>query len=351
MAEGRVTQAPALALVETTAAARATQAQALALVDWQTTAKASQVVALALVDFATGTKVTQTAALVLAAAVPCLTFRAQCWRIERQDGEVFTFTSHDVEQEFRGETYTPCASLSASALDLGAQAGDVGNMELAGIIDDDAISETALFNGDFDSAKVEVWQVPWSQEGGEAPRRLAIGVIGRVTQGRGSYDAEVLSPGVLLGQQPLLTVAQPGCDWELGDSRCAVDLGALTVTGTVTTAYGPPATGLDRRRRFTDSGRSEDDGYFDGGIVTWTGGVNSGARSKVKSFTGGDFFLWEAMLHPVTAGDTYTASPGCDRSKTMCQDKFDNYVNFGGLPDVPGKDSINQTPDAKLEGP
>lgn len=354
MTEGRLTQGLVLAAGATDAPpSRVTQAVALVLGIPRPPARITQAPALVLGKLHINPRITQATALVLAASVPCLTHWAQCWRIERADGAVFAFTSLDVEVPFRGETYTPCSSLSASAVELGTQGGAPGNQELAGIIDADAISETDLFNGDFDGARVEVWLVPWLNAGGETPRRLTAGVWGNQGQERGSFTAEVLTAGVMLTQQPLLSIAKPGCDWMLGDAHCTVDLAPLTVTGTVDGAFGPPHTALDRRRRFADSGRDEDDGWFDLGMITWTGGANAGARSKVKSFDGasGTFVLWEAMLHPIQAGDTYTASPGCDKSKAACQDKFDNYTNFGGLPDVPGKDSINQTPDAKAEGP
>jgi len=49
----------------------------------------------------------------------------------------------------------------------------------------------------------------------------------------------------------------------------------------------------------------------------------------------------------VQVGDTYTAKPGCDKSAEICKTKFDNFINFGGFPDVPGQDRIASTPDAK----
>jgi hypothetical protein len=81
--------------------------------------------------------------------------------------------------------------------------------------------------------------------------------------------------------------------------------------------------------------------------LTWTGGPNAGAVSEIKDFTGGQFILWEALLSPIGIGDTYDATPGCDKSAADHLLFNADMVDFGGFPMVPGSDSILQSPDAK----
>jgi len=160
MAEARVTQAAVYALVGGEAAARASQAAVLVLAPEAAAVRATQAGVMALIDGAAGVRATQAAVIVLCAGTPCLTRWAQCWRIERRDGEVFAFTTADEPVVFRGETYSPCEGLSAGAIETGAVLGQVGNGEIVGVISDDSISEDDLLAGLFDGARIEVWMVP-----------------------------------------------------------------------------------------------------------------------------------------------------------------------------------------------
>lgn len=350
MTDARLTQAPALVLAEASPAARCTQVAALVLANRQAEAgRLTQAPALVLSSSDIEARVTQAAALVLADAVPCLTRWAQCWKITVADGGVFAFTSHDREITFCGVTYSPCDGLAASAVELAAAIGSVGNQELVGIVSDDAISEADLFSGRFDGALVEVWMVPWMNGGGEIPWRMAAGVTGKLSQGDRGFTMEVLTPGARLQQQPLLQTYTPSCRFELGDERCAFDLESLRVTGTVTSVAPLLAPNAASRRIFADSSRSEPEGWFNLGLLTWTGGANAGARSEVKAFdaASGQFVLWAPMLHRIEVGDTYSVVPGCDKTPDSCKTKFDNFINYGGFPDVPGRDSITESPDSK----
>ena len=177
--EARVTQTPALILAQLAAAgARVTSAPALALLQ-QTDDEL---------------RVTSAAVLVLAANVPCATYWCQTWRIERLDGVSYYLTDHDKAVAFQGQSFSPCKSLSANAAELAAFIGQIGSQELAGIIADDGISEADLYNGLLDDASVGVWLVPWSQLGGQIPRRLFYGTVEDTSQGVGGFTAEVLTP-------------------------------------------------------------------------------------------------------------------------------------------------------------
>lgn len=281
---------------------------------------------------------------------PCFTHWAQCWKIERTDGVTFGFTSHDRAIERDSVTYLPCNSLNASATELSALLGQIGNAEIGGIISDDAITDADLIAGAFDNARVEVWMVPWGDTS-ESEWRLMVGHIGKVGQGREGYRAEVLTPGAKLQQTALLQPYAPGCRFELGDARCAVDLDALRISGTVSLVAPADIDLASDRRIFADDGRSEADGWFARGMLTWTSGANSGLSSEIKDFVAatGQFTLWEPMPNPIEPGDTFDATPGCDKAWATCTGKFANGINFGGFKDVPLEDDVRKTPDAKLD--
>ena len=353
MADARLTQGPVLVPAAGDADARSTQVAVLVLSPPPAAGgRVTQAAALVLTSITIEARATQIAALVLADAVPCHTFWASLWRIERRDGTVLTYTGHDLPIPFRGEIYSPCDSLSASASDLGALIGQIGSVELAGVIADAGISEADIAGGLYDGATIEVWLVPWQQEGGEIPRRLHYGTWEKTTHGAFGYTAEVLTPGAKLQQQALLDFFGPACRWTLGDPlTCGVDIGALTVSGTVTNLAVRDAGNQARRRIFQDSSRpspAEAAGYFDQGQLTWTSGANSGQTSEVKSFAAdGTFVLWITARSEIGIGDGYDVYPGCDKTKATCTAKFANFDRFGGFHKVPGRDVLFQTPNAK----
>lgn len=351
-AEARVTQAPVLVLSSAPSEARITQVATLVLYEDapQTDVRITQSTTLALAEFTAETRVTQLATLVLADQVNCLTRWAQTWTITRKDGQVFAFTSLDRPLTFRGVVHQPCNSLAASAVELSTIVGVTGSMELRGILADGGVSEVDLYNGLFDGANIEVWMVPWDNSGGEIPFRLMAGVTGASSSGDTDFSQEILTPSAQLQQKALLETYTPGCRYQFGnqvDPRCPVDLVALTVTGSVTGTPIPNASTNATRRIFTDSTRTEANGFFNQGSLTWTTGPNAGAKSEVKDFTAGQFILWEALLFPIALTDAYSLTPSCDKSPASHLLFNPDMVDFGGFPHVPGSDALINTPDSR----
>ena len=135
-------------------------------------------------------------------------------------------------------------------------------------------------------------------------------------------------------QQTVGRIYGPGCDATLGDSRCTVDISALGVSGTVTS--------VTSNQVFGDSGIANPNAYFNYGVLTWTSGSNNGATMEVRNYTVGAFTLFLAMPYDIEVSDTFTVTPGCDKTNTTCKDVFSNLVNFRGFPDVIGQDQLLQ---------
>lgn len=293
----------------------------------------------------TSARATQIAVIVLEAYEPQLTFDCQLWLITRTDGTEFGYTSHDEDIVYRNQTYQACKSLQASAIETGAFIDATGNLDLLGMITDDRITERDLFGGLFDGARIDIWRYYW--RGQNRPVKLTSGLAGKVTQNDQEFTLEALTDRARLDQQALLEPITPSCRFILGDERCTKDLTPFIRTGAVDGLAPRSAYPSSARRIFSDSSRVEADAYWALGEITWTSGANAGLSSEVKDFSADGFILWDPMPFPIEAGDAYSAKPGCDRLKPTCIDKFDNYINFGGFADVPGKDALMQTPEAK----
>lgn len=347
MTEARVDQAGALALAGSTPEVRIDQAGVLALVKVGVEARVDQAGINALVAVTPVTPIAQAGMLVLASGSPCGTRWAQIWTIRRTDGEVFRFTSKDTALVYGGETYQACDSLVPSASEAVSEVDAAGTMDLSGAIGPDGITEQALYSGLFDGATVEAWLIAWAGEG--RPRRLLKGTFGPVEQGQIGFKVEMLGDGAKLRQTPLVRLLQPGCRWVFGDPEtCGVDLGPLTVMGTIDSATG--------QRSFVDAARAEAAGYFNRGRVTFTTGDNAGISAEIKEhLAGGNFTLWPRLPFGISAGDQYSMTPGCTNIKESaggCNGctAWDNLLRYGGFDKVPGGDKRTAGANVKPAG-
>jgi len=128
-----------------------------------------------------------------------------------------------------------------------------------------------------------------------------------------------------------------GCWHTLYDAGCTLSKAALTVTGVVGSSFTVSAFA---------SNRTEPDAYFALGVVKFTSGVNNGVVRRVTAYTrfspGSDGLFTVVPPLPAlpSAGDTFTAYPGCDKQQSTCLSKFNNLVNFGGHPYVPLPETV-----------
>lgn len=208
----------------------------------------------------------------------------------------------------------------------------IDNLDAAGALSSDTLTEADLAAGMFDSAEIEIWRVNWADT---AQRVLMVkGSLGEVRRGEAAFTAELRSLAHRLGQERGRTY-QYACDATLGDARCGVDLedpdfvGAGTVTA-FETAYLFTASGLGA---FAD-------GWFTAGLLTWLTGDNAGRSMEVKrhALAGSDaqVELWRSMAEPIAASDTFTVTAGCDKTFDTCKARFANVDNFRGFPHIPG---------------
>ena len=260
---------------------------------------------------------------------------AWCWRLTRNDGEVFGFTDHDRALTFDGTTFESESGFTASEIRSGSDLS-VDAQEAEGVLTSDTITETDILDGRWDNATVEIWRVNWADTTSRALLRR--GAIGQLRRGRLHFVAEMRSLAHVLGQTIGRTF-QASCDAELGDARCGVDLNdlAFKATGTVVTLSGD--------RGFAVSGLSGfANGWFTLGTLHWLTGANTGRKAEVlgHAITGANvtITLLEEPVRPIEVGNTFDIFAGCDKRFETCQAKFANAVNFRGFPHIPGQDII-----------
>ena len=81
------------------------------------------------------------------------------------------------------------------------------------------------------------------------------------------------------------------------------------------------------------------DGYYDNGQIMFTSGANNGLVKAVKSYFDQQFLFNSPLPFAPSAGDTFIAYPGCDKTQATCTTKFSNLVNFEGFPYVPAPET------------
>lgn len=187
------------------------------------------------------------------------------WLIQRPDGSVYGFTNHDVNITFDLEAYLVAHTiavppgidgtgsvtyLAASGFTVSdvVTAGDlnVDTTDINGVLISPSITEDDLNAGLWDNATICEYQVNW-RDLTMGPLFERYGNLGQVTIDRGFFRAE--QRGILQKYTRTLgRLDSPMCDADLGDSRCTVDLGPLTVTGTISAVNADQVTLYDPAR-------------------------------------------------------------------------------------------------------
>ncbi|HEY7270556.1 MAG TPA: DUF2163 domain-containing protein [Dehalococcoidia bacterium] len=260
---------------------------------------------------------------------------AWCWRVTRNDGTRLGFTDHDRDLVFDGTVFEAATGFTASEI-KDALGLSVDNLEVSSALKSDRLGEDDLAAGLYDDAAVEIWRVNWTDT--EQRVLMRSGSLGEVRRSGAAFAAEVRGLAHYL-QQPKGRLYQSGCDADLGDPRCGIDLAnpAFRGAGSVLAAASP--------RLFAASGLAAfAAGWFTRGLVTFTSGANAGRAQEVKRHTlsGSDatIELWQPMASAIAPADTFIVTAGCDKQFSTCKAKFANAVNFRGFPHMPGPDYV-----------
>ncbi|MEL6685494.1 MAG: DUF2163 domain-containing protein [Pseudomonadota bacterium] len=267
-----------------------------------------------------------------------VTHTCHCWLIRRSDGVVLGFTDHDAALQFDGVEFAPQNGLSARAI---AQTTglSMNNTEAFGVLSDDAIAEADIVAGRYDGATVQVWLVCWDDV--TARKTLFRGSLGEITRGAGGFEAELhgLTEGLnqMQGRSYLKT-----CSAVLGDARCrfATDHASYRLEQTIDAPSAGQVFTLTVAENFNAA-------WFEHGVLEVLTGAAAGLNGLIKSDVGAAervITLWSPLNAPVALGDLIRVTAGCDKRADTCREKFDNFLNFQGFPDIPGDDWLVSVP-------
>ncbi len=156
-----------------------------------------------------------------------------------------------------------------------------------------------------------------------------IGYAGQITLTGKRIKITAESPLAMLKATFPRTYVLPSCANTLYDGVCELLASNFTYAGTV--GASPSATSFP----LTLSGGNLADGSFQGGIIKFTSGVNSGQTRTVKSYVGGVITPTYPLYAVPAAGDGVSAIMGCDKTRATCTSRFNNLAHYRGFPYVP----------------
>jgi uncharacterized phage protein (TIGR02218 family) len=266
-----------------------------------------------------------------------VTTLAQCVRLSRTDGVVMGFTTLDRDLVIAGVTYRADSALDPTAVQVTADLR-ADNLDLAGVLRDDSLSEADLLAGVYERALIDIFLVDYIHLPATVAAGTVVWLVTAVMRGvelrDGQFVAELagLTDGL---QRAALELYTPTCRAkQLGDSRCKVNIAPWTHALSVAAVLG--------ERSFLHSGVVQADGYFRDGLLHWTSGSNTGRVVTVRRYAGGVMEILDDLPAPLAVGQAFRAVRGCDRQFATCRDIFSNSVNFRGEPPhlLPGTDRL-----------
>ncbi len=264
---------------------------------------------------------------------------ATALRITRPDTQVFGFTSAGEDVTISSVLYRSAPGLDVTSIDLSA-GFNVDNLELSTLDDGSVFTQLDILEGRWNNSAFLLFEYNW-RASADGINALMAGTIGEVAIESNRIVAELRGLQQYL-QQPIGNVSTKTCRARLGDTLCGVNLATYTVTGSVTAVASTQV--------FTDDTKLQAPDYFTEGTLTWTSGLNSGLKARVKVFaSGGVFTLSLPMLQTISIGDAFSVVAGCTKRLIEdCKTKFNNVVNFQGEPHRPSVDDLSKTPRAAV---
>lgn len=266
---------------------------------------------------------------------------ASCWRITRQDQVVLRYTNHDGALVIGSEAFTPAGSFNASA----RQKQDImqsRNLDLMGFITSDAITHEDLRGGRYRGAKVEEYLVDWEFPWAGNFRYDVYWVTNTQFSGE-NWKVTVEGLTSRLNQQ-VGRVFQRRCNHDFCDDGCQLVPADFTYGGVITVATSRRVIQVNLTSLPSAVPVNT---YFASGRMSFSSGLNQGVIHDIQmsAATGFDYLITFAIDLPFAPqiGDAFTMMAGCDRTFTQCT-VFNNIVNFGGFPYVPGVDAYLTLP-------
>lgn len=258
--------------------------------------------------------------------------------IIKTDGVGLYFTNFNQNLVFEGNTYIAKGGFDASAIDSNSDL-TVDTVNLTVAITDSAITGDDVNAGLYSGAPVTLSFIDYEDLSDGNSVVMQAGTVGNITfLDTNNFQAEIVGIEAAYASN-IGTRYTPTCTVRrLGDVRCKINTSPYTFDLTVAS--------VTNSTTFNHNTDLQAMAYFTYGVLTWVTGLNAGQTMDIKSYelgTGSAQFILQLPLnHPITIGDTFTATAGCDRLFSTCQNTYNNVENFRGFKDIPGLDSTLQ---------
>lgn len=240
----------------------------------------------------------------------------------RNDAKGFYYTNADQAIELDGKTWLPLA-----ISDNGIRTGEGGSLEVTV----PSVSGVAqLFRGVPPSSPLKVLIHRWHVEDDTGEfRTVWFGTI-KEAKRQSTDQAKFITTGVAstFSRSGLRLTYGRACPYALYDHHCRVNPLTVMVSSVEIVSLDGSSITVVLPSTFAE-------GYFSGGYIEWDDdgfpdrrGFRVHSGNQLSLFGGTD---------RLTVGMKVNLFPGCDRTIQTCNDKFNNTLNYGGQPHMPGK--------------
>lgn len=258
---------------------------------------------------------------------------------------IWRYTTAEENIEFDGQTYLAAAIRGDNIKQTGEPVNDVHTLDVPAWI---APAQMFMSAPPTQSIQVSIGVAHASELG--LTEEMLIGFTGEVTQvnfpmpGRAQITVESLMSS--MRREGLKFGWQRSCPNALYDPlTCKVEKSAFAIEFIT---LGISGFTID-----VSLDTSKPTGYFDNGFIEWNHparGIEYLAIERHESVTGnpaGEVNARFTLFAPpgeLFEGATGTCYPGCNFTPENCKEVFDNYDNYGGYPDMPGKSPFDGDP-------
>lgn len=252
-------------------------------------------------------------------------------KITLLNGNVLAFSTSDKDIIYDGVLYSAENGITQSA-QTSSSTLSVDTTDLEGMLNPDLFDEADIAGGGFNGSKYELYSINYEHTEWGA-YVLDSGILGDLNTTTTGFKFELRSYTQVTDTE-IGRIFMPSCDANLGDSRCRVDLNAYKKDGSVVSS--------DYNFFIIDTSRTEDDGWWNGGLIKFTTGDNRLLTCEIKSYikSTGRIDFQANFPYKIKAGDQYIISPGCDKTISTCKSKYNNVINFRGTPQVPAPETL-----------
>lgn len=265
------------------------------------------------------------------------TYMSECIKITRRDGVVFRFTAHDVpltikEPDGYYQQYESANAFTLTNLET-SNGLAISNMDIDGMIDDDAITEEELRLGLFDNARVDLYLAYWMDRTVKVlPLRASW--IGEIQAENNKFKVDLRGIAGKLAQM-FTKVTALECRYDFADAKCGISAASQEESYTVqsivsTDTFEVPIVKFDN--------------FYQWGKCTFVTGSNAGMEMEVLRQWQDRVQLFLPPAYPLQVGDTVRLIAGCNKTFPTCCSRFNNGRRFGGEPYLAGSDMLTRYP-------